>query len=154
MSDQIKHIEYSELSLMDKMLIDKALEMTNHSYAPYSNFYVGAALVLENGVILGGCNQENASYPLCMCGERVALYNAAANYPKVAIDTLAIIARNPEKMVDKPISPCGACRQVIAEFQRRQDKPIRIILKGETGKALIINHIKELLPHMFDETFL
>lgn len=154
MSEQVQHTEYEALSLIDKKLVDKAMNMTDFAYAPYSNFYVGAALVLTNGVILGGSNQENASYPLCMCGERVALYNAAANYPGVEIDTLAIVARNPEHPVDKPISPCGACRQVIAEFQKRQEKRIRIILKGEIGKVYIVKDMNALLPYSFDDSFL
>lgn len=154
MSKDLIHTTYDQLSLLDKALIDKAVEMTNHSYAPYSNFYVGAAVQLSNGIVLGGSNQENASYPLCMCGERVALYNAAANYPDEKVDTLAIVARNPKKPLDKPVTPCGACRQVIAEYQLRYGQPIKLILKGENDKVVIFNGIKELLPYGFDESFL
>jgi len=139
---------------LDKALIDKAVEMTNSSYAPYSGFLVGAAAQLSNGIVLGGSNQENASYPLCMCGERVALYNAAANYPNVSVVTLAIVARNPKKKLTQPVSPCGACRQVIAEYESRYGNDIRIILKGETDEIIEFETIKELLPYGFDDTFL
>ena len=149
----IHHTSYQELSLLDKALIDKAVSMTDYAYAPYSGFLVGAAVQLSNGVVMGGCNQENASYPLCMCGERVALYSASAVHPNIGIDSLAIVARNPKNRVTKPISPCGACRQVIAEYESRSGVPIRIILKGETDPTVIINGIKALLPYGFDDSF-
>jgi len=151
---EVKHTNYQELNTLDKALIDKAVSMTDSAYAPYSGFLVGAAVQLENGVVLGGCNQENASYPLCMCGERVALYNAAANYPTIAVDTLAIVARNPKKKLTQPVSPCGACRQVIAEYESRYGTDIRILLKGETDEVIEFSSIKELLPYGFDDTFL
>ncbi len=154
MSKSMNQTQYSELSLLDKSLVDKAVSMTDAAYAPYSGFLVGAAVQLKNGVVLGGCNQENASYPLCMCGERVALYNAAANYPNEPVDTLAIVARNPKNKLTQPVSPCGACRQVIAEYESRYGSGIRIILKGETDDVIIFDNIKELLPYGFDDTFL
>lgn len=154
MMNSVKHTQYSELNLLDRTLVDKAVAMTDVAYAPYSGFLVGAAVQLRNGVVLGGCNQENASYPLCMCGERVALYNASANYPNQSVDTLAIVARNPKKKLTQPVSPCGACRQVIAEYESRYGSDIRIILKGETDDVIIFDTIKELLPYGFDDTFL
>jgi len=150
----VNNLDYKSLNTLDKALIDKAVEMTNSSYAPYSGFLVGAAAQLSNGIVLGGSNQENASYPLCMCGERVALYNAAANYPNVSVVTLAIVARNPKKKLTQPVSPCGACRQVIAEYESRYGNDIRIILKGETDEIIEFETIKELLPYGFDDTFL
>jgi len=150
----VNNLDYKSLNSLDKALIDKAVEMTNSSYAPYSGFLVGAAAQLSNGIVLGGSNQENASYPLCMCGERVALYNAAANYPNVSVVTLAIVARNPKKKLTQPVSPCGACRQVIAEYESRYGNDIRIILKGETDEIIEFETIKELLPYGFDDTFL
>ena len=144
----------SELDTQDKELITNAKEAFITAYAPYSGFLVGAAVQLNNGVVLGGCNQENASYPLCMCGERVALYNAAANYPHQSVVSLAIVARNPRKKLTQPVSPCGACRQVIAEYESRYGSDIRIILKGETDDVIIFDTIKELLPYGFDSTFL
>lgn len=152
--NSLNHINYPDLSLLDKTLIDKAVAMTDAAYAPYSGFLVGAAAQLSNGVVLGGCNQENASYPLCMCGERVALYNAAANYPNESVVTLAIVARNPKKKLTQPVSPCGACRQVIAEYESRYKSDIRILLKGETDDIIEFKSIKELLPYGFDDTFL
>lgn len=152
--NSLNHINYPDLSLLDKTLIDKAVAMTDAAYAPYSGFLVGAAAQLSNGVVLGGCNQENASYPLCMCGERVALYNAAANYPNESVVTLAIVARNPKKKLTQPVSPCGACRQVIAEYESRYKSDIRILLKGETDDIIAFKSIKELLPYGFDDTFL
>lgn len=149
-----KRTQYQSLSLLDKSLVDKAVSMTDVAYAPYSGFLVGAAAQLSNGVVLGGCNQENASYPMCMCGERVALYNAAANYPSESVVTLAIVARNPKKKLTQPVSPCGACRQVIAEYESRYGSDIKIILKGETDDVIIFDSIKELLPFGFDDTFL
>ena len=154
MSNELQHTDYNSLSILDKALIDKAVEMTYHAHAPYSQFYVGAAVLLANGVILGGCNQENASYPLCMCGERIALYNAAANYPRIKVDSLAIVARNPDNPVNKPVTPCGACRQVIAEYEQIYGQNIRIILKGENDRAVIFDGINCLLPYGFDESFL
>lgn len=152
--NNVKNRNYQGLNTLDKTLIDKAVEMTYHAYAPYSGFLVGAAAQLTNGIVLGGCNQENASYPLCMCGERVALYNAAANYPNVTVDTLAIVARNPNKKLTQPVSPCGACRQVIAEYESQYGSDIRILLKGETDDIIEFESIKELLPYGFDDTFL
>lgn len=152
--NNVKHIQYGDLNLLDRSLVDKAVAMTDTAYAPYSGFLVGAAALLSNGVILGGCNQENASYPLCMCGERVALYNAAANYPNETVVSLAIVARNPKKKLTQPVSPCGACRQVIAEYESRYGADIRIILKGETADIIEFNSVKELLPYGFDDTFL
>ena len=152
--NSVTNRNYQELNLLDKTLIDKAVAMTYVAYAPYSGFLVGAAAQLANGVVLGGCNQENASYPLCMCGERVALYNAAANYPTEAVVTLAIVARNPKKKLLQPVSPCGACRQVIAEYESRYGSDIRIILKGETDDIIEFDSIKELLPYGFNHTYL
>jgi len=150
----VNNLNYSDLNLLDKTLIDKAVSMTDAAYAPYSGFLVGAAAQLSNGLVLGGCNQENASYPLCMCGERVALYNAAANYPNETVVTIAIVARNPKKKLTQPVSPCGACRQVIAEYESRFGSDIRILLKGETDDVIEFKSIKELLPYGFDDTFL
>ena len=154
MRNSLNQSQYSQLNRLDQALVDKAVAMTDTAYAPYSGFLVGAAVQLNNGVVLGGCNQENASYPLCMCGERVALYNAAANYPHQSVVSLAIVARNPRKKLTQPVSPCGACRQVIAEYESRYGSDIRIILKGETDDVIIFDTIKELLPYGFDGTFL
>jgi len=118
----------------ERNLMQKAIKMLDNAYAPYSKFYVGAAVLTTSGNIYVGCNQENASYPLCICGERVALFNAGANEPQEPIKLLAIVCHNPRKKVDQPVSPCGACRQVIAEFELRHSSPYPILLKGDTKK--------------------
>ncbi len=143
--------QYSELDADDRELVDKAMQMTEASYAPYSNFHVGAALRLENGVIVGGCNQENAVYPAGLCAERVAVFSSQAQYPNTKILSLAIAARNTEgEFVSVPVSPCGSCRQVILEQEMRFNQPIRIILVGQNG-IFVFNSIKDLLPFAFSE---
>lgn len=145
----------SELSMEDQKLIAIAEEQLPIAYAPYSKFHVAAALSLANGEIVTGVNQENASYPLCICGERVALYNAGANFPDAAPVTLAIIAKNQLKETTQPVTPCGACRQVICEYELRHDCKIRILLKGGDGKEIYeCNSGKDLLPFFFDSSFL
>ncbi len=139
----------SELSEEIKKLFAVAETMLSVAYAPYSNFQVAAALSLEDGTIHKGCNQENASYPLCMCAERVALYSAGAIDPRKKIEKLVIIAKNPEKAIQSPVSPCGACRQVISEFEDKQSAPIEIYLKGETEEIYHLESAKVLLPLSF-----
>jgi cytidine deaminase len=145
---------WDKLTSEDQSIMQKAIDQLDLAYAPYSNFYVGAALVLNNGNIYVGCNQENASYPLCMCGERVALYNAVANEPKFLIKTIAITARNPVKKLVEPISPCGACRQVMLEFELRQQAPIRVLLKADEAEIYEFESVKDLLPFAFNGSFL
>lgn len=143
--------ELSELTPEDRELVERAMQMTEVSYAPYSNFHVGAALRLENGVIVGGCNQENAVYPAGLCAERVAVFSSQAQYPNTKILSLAISARNTEgEFVTTPVSPCGSCRQVILEQEMRYNQPIRILLVGQNG-IFIFNSIKDLLPFAFSE---
>lgn len=144
----------NELSPQDNELMTTAIQQLDHAYAPYSNFHVGAAVRLGNDLIFPGCNQENASYPLCMCGERVALYNAASHHPKVLVESLAITIKNTKQYIEKPVSPCGACRQVIAEFEQRHNHPIRILLKSDGPKVYEIRGISGLLPLGFDGSFL
>jgi len=124
-----------------------AIAQLDRSYAPYSKFHVGASVVLEDGTICGGSNQENASYPLCMCAERAALYHQAAlhNAPIVA---LAVTARYKDELVDEPAAPCGACRQVILEYEERQEKDIEIYIIGRT-KTYRFESAKSLLPLSF-----
>ena len=143
--------QLEELSAEDQRLIEKAIEATSHSYAPYSHFCVGAALLLNNGVEITGCNQENAVYPVGLCAERVAVLSSQAQYPNTKILSLAIAARNTEgEFVTVPVSPCGSCRQVILEQEMRFKHPIRIILVGQKG-IFIFNSIKDLLPFAFSE---
>jgi len=142
-----------DLTLEEKTLMERAISMLDNAYAPYSKFYVGAAALTTSGNIYVGCNQENASYPLCICGERVALFNAGANEPTEPIKLLAIVCHNPRKKVDQPVSPCGACRQVIAEFELRHKTVYSILLKGDTDKIYRTDS-KSLLPFGFDSNFL
>ena len=144
----------SDLSRDDQQLMESAISAMKTAYAPYSKFTVGAAVRMETGQIVSGSNQENASYPLCMCAERVALYNAAVNLPQQKIVAIAIVAHNEHKPIDKPVTPCGACRQVIAEFENRQSEGIRILLKGDNDKVLMFNDIAPLLPLTFDGSYL
>jgi len=143
-----------ELPEVEQQVMQKAINMLKNVYAPYSNFFVGAAAMTTKGSIYGGCNQENASYPLCICGERVALYNAGSNEPQSPIKILAIVCHNPNKSVLKPVSPCGACRQVISEFEKRHNQSFAILLKGDTDMIYRLESGSELLPFSFDNTYL
>ncbi len=138
-----------ELNSEEQELLKKAREASKFAYAPYSNFYVGAALLLENGVIVTGNNQENVAYPSGLCAERVAIYAAGAQYPNIAIKTIAITCNSKSFKVDQPLSPCGACRQAMSEYEVRHNQNIRTILAGETGKIQVMDSIADLLPFMF-----
>ena len=144
----------SELTSMEQTVMQKAIDMLKSVYAPYSGFFIGAAVLTDQGNIYGGCNQENASYPLCICGERVALYNAGANEPNTPIQLLAIVSHNPKKFIDEPISPCGACRQVISEFAMRHEQDFPILLKGDADMIYKLDSTSELLPFGFDSKYL
>ena len=143
--------QMEELSLSEQHLVTLAIEATQHSYAPYSNFHVGAAVLLENGVEVIGCNQENAAYPSGLCAERTALFSAGAQYPDVPVTTLAIAARGTDgELLYEPCSPCGSCRQVIIESETRAKHPIRILLYGRRC-IYIIDGIRQIMPLMFSE---
>ncbi len=148
--DIFEYENASELSSEDQMLLEKAKKITENSYAPYSQFHVGAALILENGEIITGTNQENAAYPSGLCAERVAVFWANAQYPDVPVKAIAITARKSGKYVEKPVAPCGACRQVLLETEKRFNKPIKIILAGE-NKVDVIENAQSLLPINFDK---
>lgn len=139
-----------ELDETGSMLVKKAMEATNNSYSKYSNFKVGAALILENGKVIIGANQENAAYPVTICAERTAIFAAQANYPDQPVKAIAIAARNANGFLDEPISPCGSCRQAILEVEERYGKPIKIYLYGTKG-ILEVDSIKDLLPLSFVE---
>ncbi len=146
--------DLDQLAASDLQLVSEAKKQLENAYAPYSKFRVGAAVRLTSGLILGGSNQENASYPLCMCAERVALYHAAALYPNDPPVSMAITVRSEKSKIDKPVSPCGACRQVIAEYEYRYQQPIRIILSSDSNEVYEVNSISSLLPIGFDGSFL
>ena len=138
-----------DLDSESKYLVHKAKEATQHAYAPYSKFYVGAALILIDGTVILGANQENASYPLCMCAERVALYAASSQHPDKEIKKLAVVAHKKNHKELVAAAPCGACRQVILEYEQRQQKPIELIMLGPNEKWTKCDSAASLLPFSF-----
>lgn len=139
----------SDLSENDAWLLNEARAVTEQAYAPYSNFHVGAVAMLANGEVVAGTNQENASYPVSICAERVLLGTVANMFPNVAIKTIAISYNGDEVKSDHPISPCGMCRQYLLEYETRNKEPIRLILGGMEGKVYIIKSAGLLLPFAF-----
>jgi cytidine deaminase len=135
-------------------LMSNAVEARKKAYAPYSKFRVGAALLLENGKVILGNNQENAAYPSGLCAERVAIFHAGAEYPGVKVLQIAITATSDNHINKTPIPPCGACRQSIAEYEMRQETPIEIYFMGGEGKIMKSNSLKDLLPLIFDKSYL
>lgn len=140
-----------DLSETERKLVEKACEATKNSYAPYSKFNVGAAVLLKNGKIITGANQENAAFPSGLCAERTAIFAAQANYPDQPITILAIAARDANGLRDKPVTPCGSCRQVVLEVEERYKQPVEILLYGRSG-IYRIKSIKDLLPLSFADS--
>ena len=138
----------NELPFDDVELIEHAISQTEKSYSPYSKFNVGAAIRLENGKTVVGCNQENAAFGVTMCAERSALFAAGAKCPEVAVTAIAIAARDAEGLLREPISPCGVCRQAMVETETRYNRRLRILLYG-TEKIYVIDGIAELMPLTF-----
>lgn len=139
----------SVLSPQEQQIIATSREMTNQAYAPYSGFFVGAAVLLENGEIIKGSNQENAAYPSGLCAERVAVFSASALYPDIKIKAIAISARSSHHVMDHPVSPCGACRQVLLEYEVKQNEPVKMFLSGQSGNIYQVGKVKDLLPLSF-----
>src|SRR6187402_2205503 len=139
-----------ELSKDIQDLMSEAVEVRKKAYAPYSQFRVGAALLLDNGKIVLGSNQENAAYPSGLCAERVAIFHAGSVYPEAKILKMAITAASDLNQTQAPIPPCGSCRQSIAEYEFKQDIPIEIYFMGESGEVYKSDSIKNLLPLSFD----
>ena len=135
-------------------LMELAIAIRKKAYAPYSKFRVGAALLLNNGEIVCGSNQENAAYPSGLCAERVAIFQAGSIYPEAKIMMIAISAASDTNTTSAPIPPCGACRQSIAEYEFRQESPVQIFFMGETGAVYKSDSLKNLLPFTFDKNFL
>jgi cytidine deaminase len=144
----------SKLPSEIQSLMNQAIEARKNAYAPYSKFRVGAAILLDNGKIVLGSNQENAAYPSGLCAERVAIFQAGAIYPNAKILKLAITAASDTNPTTSPIPPCGSCRQSIAEYEFKQNTPIEIYFMGETGEVYLSNSLKNLLPLSFDKTSL
>jgi cytidine deaminase, homotetrameric len=144
--------EYSsieEMDAADRMLVEEAIEAQKGSYAPYSNFNVGAAVLLEDGTVVRGSNQENAAYPSGLCAERTAMFAASANHPGKAMLAIAIVGGFDHAVAATPCTPCGACRQVMAEYQTLSGKPMRIIMYG-TERAWKFDRVDDILPFIFD----
>jgi cytidine deaminase len=141
------HLE--DLDAESKYLVHKAKEATNLSYAPYSKFQVGAALLLEDDTVVLGANQENASYPLCMCAERVALYTASSLHPGKKIKKIAVVAHKKAHKELTSATCCGACRQVMLEYETRQKKPMEVIMLGADNKWIKCDSASTMIPFSF-----
>ncbi len=146
--------DLESLNTEDKHLMKSAIEARHNAYAPYSNFYVGAAILLENAEVVIGNNQENASYPSGLCAERVAIFQAGAKYPGVQIKTVAITATSKNYVVKEPAAPCGNCRQSMIEYEQKQQQPIRVLLMGEEGQVILFHSLVDILPLAFSNSFL
>ncbi|MBR1548505.1 MAG: cytidine deaminase [Prevotella sp.] len=147
----IRSAQMDELDADERSLVEKAIEATSRSYAPYSKFHVGAALMLKNGKTFIGCNQENAAFPAGICAERSAIFAAGAQYPDQPVVMLAIAARDPNgQLLSEPVSPCGTCRQVLIETETRFSTPVRILLYGQNC-TYIVEGIGALMPLSFTE---
>lgn len=149
---EFEYEEYDDIGQLaeeDAWLLREAKSVTEQAYAPYSNFHVGAVAMLENGEVVAGTNQENASYPVGICAERVLLGSVATLHPNIPIKSLAISYNSEEIKSDHPISPCGMCRQALLEYETRLKKPIRLILGGMEGKVFVIKSSHQLLPFAF-----
>jgi cytidine deaminase len=144
----------SDLEQQDLELLQAAQKAVESAYAPYSHFYVGAAVLLDNGKIIIGNNQENAAYPNGLCAERVAIYHAGAIYPNITVKAIAVTCKSKNNIINVPLSPCGGCRQTISEYENRYEQKIRIIMSGETGEVYISESIESLLPLMFNAKYL
>lgn len=148
--DRFEH--WNELSTGDQELVERAYAVSKTAYAPYSKFHVGASLRLSNDQIVTGSNQENIAYPSGLCAERVALFYTGANFPNEQIETLCVVAEGDLLPVDKILSPCGSCRQVMLETEVRQEKAYRIILVSQNGVTIIFDSAVDLLPLAFGIT--
>lgn len=140
-----------ELDPLDRELLTAAREALKSSYSPYSNYKVGAAVRLKDGSIFHGSNQENMAFPSSLCAERVACFSASAAKPGIPVAAVAITAKSAGFSVDRPVTPCGGCRQVLMEYEKLYNQKIRVIMMGETGSVLVVESIDQLLPFSFDE---
>lgn len=146
---EIRVMDYEELGAEDRELVDAAKEMTECSYAPYSNFHVGAAIRMADGSLVRGSNQENAAYPSGTCAERTAAFQASALKPGMRMCKIAVAAETGGKFQKNPISPCGACRQALVEYEKLYG-PIEVLLYGEEG-VYVLDSVSSLLPLTFTE---
>ncbi|MDY6270295.1 MAG: cytidine deaminase [Prevotella sp.] len=145
---KIKLCNPQELTADDRELVERAIKATENAYAPYSHFYVGAAIRLQDGTIFTGANQENAAFTSGTCAERATLFAAQSQRPDQPLSTIAIAARNAAGLLKQPIPPCGQCRQALLEVEDRYKKPLRLLLYGTEG-IYVINSVKDILPLTF-----
>jgi cytidine deaminase len=146
-----EYSSFEELDTQDKALCLEAVKALNGSHSPYSHFSVGAALRLQSGRVIYGSNQENAAYPSGLCAERVALFNWGANYASDPIEAMAVTAYTAKFVINKPITPCGSCLQVLAEYEKKQKQPIRTLLYCQDGSTWVTNGVESFLPFLFFE---
>ena len=151
---KVRVCTFDELPVEDREVVDAARRATANSYAIYSHFNVGAAVRLDDGTIVCGTNQENAAYPSGLCAERTTLFWANSQYPDKSVTLLAIAARTEHGELERPIPPCGACRQVMLETEKRYNRPMKIILFGTKESYVLDDGVKALLPLSFDAGFL
>ncbi len=155
MENRQLHIDYefydslSELPIRLQHLVGQSRKISAMGYAPYSRFRVGAAVLLSDGTVVLGNNQENASYPEGLCAERVAVFSAKANYPEQPIEAIAICSNPMDFSTSVPLAPCGACRQVLAEYENKDKKDITLLLTSLKGPIIQIKSVKALLPFQF-----
>ena len=148
----ITYTEYDSLQEMpqaDRQLMEAAMEATKTAYAPYSHFHVGAAVRLSDGTLVKGANQENAAYPSGLCAERTAMFAAGAAHPDQDMVSIAVAARQDGRLCSEPAAPCGACRQVMAQYQTKSGKPMSVILVG-ANRILKFARVDDILPLIFD----
>ncbi len=145
---------YEQLNDIEKTLFNKAKTIREQAYAPYSNFFVGCALLLENGEIITGSNQENAAYPSGLCAERTTIFWTSANYPNVKIKKIFVIGGPKDVLSSTPIPPCGGCRQSILEYEAKQKEVIEIYFASPNGEIIKTKSVRDLLPFSFDGSFL
>ncbi len=153
-SEVLVYEDRSELPEDVAGLLAKAEEAATRAYAPYSDFHVGAALLLNNGEVVTGCNQENAVYPCGLCAERTAAFAASSRFPEVPFHTIAITAINPVEPLTQPVSPCGSCRQALFEYEQKFNQPIQVVLSGQSGPIYRFHSVADLLPYTFHAGFL
>lgn len=153
-STTISVLTKEELSQEETSLMSQAFEARSKAYAPYSKFTVGAAILLDNGIVIQGSNQENAAYPSGLCAERVAIFYAGSTYPNSKIVKMFITASPQDRDLEEPIPPCGSCRQAIAEYEFKQDTPIAIFFMGAKGDIYKSDSLKNILPLVFDKNHL
>jgi len=146
--------DWEIFNILERQLLLKAKEAVKYAYAPYSKFNVGASILLDNNEIIIGNNQENATYPNGLCAERVALFNAASNYPENKIMAIALTIDYEGKNIKEPVFPCGSCRQAILEYEERWGSDIKLYIIGPDDDVVIINTVKEILPLAFSGTYL